>query len=151
MYVLLLLFLFLLFFPVPINAPLGLIKINCHWCFRSGAHKLMWVSCPLCSCYLLLNCRPKCNVLILCFLDVMSLLWTQFGSNVEDVLYHWLLLCTLDIVKQDAIKYFWIWMNLNKAPFYALCNVTLSSYPLCNDSLMSILVIFIFMVYLNLW
>ena len=62
------------FFPVSINAPLGLIKINCHWCFRRGAHKLMWVSCPLCSCYSLLNCRLKYNVLILCFLDVMSLL-----------------------------------------------------------------------------
>ena len=47
MYVLLLLFLsffvvvVVVVFPVPINAPLGLIKINCHWCFRRGAHKLM--------------------------------------------------------------------------------------------------------------
>ena len=73
MYVLLLFFC-CCFFPVPINAPIGLIKINCHWCFRRGAHKLMWVSCPLCSCYLLLNCTPKYNVLILCFLDMLSLL-----------------------------------------------------------------------------
>ena len=75
-------------FPVPINAPLGLIKINCHWCFRRGAHKLMWVSCPLCSYYILLIVDPDTMYLFCVF-------WKWC---------HWILL--------DRMQLNIFWMNL---------------------------------------
>ena len=92
-------------------------KKTCHWLISLGAHKLVWVSRPLCSCslWLLLHVNPDTLHVMMRLLSRVTLL-----KLVLLVQYVWFLLWVVYMIWTGCNKVFFN-LNLNLNILLALC------------------------------